>query len=153
MDIDKVDSIIERHEGEKGALIAVLHSIQEEFNYLPQDLLTRISEKMGIPLTDIYGVATFFKYFSLKPRGKHVVTVCSGTACHVRGGTRILEKLERKLGIEAGDTTEDGLFSLESVNCLGCCAIGPIMVVDGEYYGQINIAKAGAILDQYASKR
>ena len=106
--------------------------------------MVQISKKLEIPLINIYGIATFFKSFSLTPRGKHLLTVCIGTACHVRGGPRILEELERKLKIKAGETTEDKLYTLESVNCLGCCAIGPIVMKDGEYFGQMTIGKVSS---------
>lgn len=146
MDLKKVDSIVGRYKGEKGSLISILQDIQEEYNYLPQDALILLSKKLEVSLINIYGIATFFKSFSLTPRGKHLLTVCIGTACHVRGGPGILEELERKLKIKAGETTEDKLFTLESVNCLGCCAIGPIVVKDGEYFGQMTMGKAGSVL-------
>ena len=144
-----VESIIEKRRKEPGALVSILQDIQEIYNYLPRETLEAVAEKMGMPLIDVCGTATFYKAFSLKPRGKHVITVCLGTACHVRGGPWIVEELERKLDISPGNTTDDGQFTLETVNCLGACALGPIMVVDDEYYGQMTIKKVGEILPKY----
>lgn len=148
----KVKSFVTKYSSEKKALISILQDIQEEYNYLPQEALRIVSATLGIPLIDIFGVATFYRAFSLEPRGKHLVTVCMGTACHVRGGPKILEEFERKLDIEAGETTEDRQFSLETVACLGCCAIGPVVVVDGDYHAQTSIRKVGSILKKYRKK-
>lgn len=148
----KVKSFISKHNNEKKALISILQDIQAEYNYLPQEALRLVSESLGIPLIDIVGVATFYRAFSLEPRGKHLVTVCMGTACHVRGGPKILEEFERRLNIEAGGTTEGREFSLETVACLGCCAIGPVVVVDGDYYAQTTIRKVNSILKKYSKK-
>ncbi len=148
----KVKSFVTKYHSKKKALISVLQDIQEEYNYLPQEALRIVSDTLGIPLTDIIGVATFYRAFSLEPRGKHLVTVCMGTACHVRGGPKILEEFERKLNITAGETTEDRQFSLETVACLGCCAIGPVVVVDGDYHAQTSIRKVGSILKKYMKK-
>ncbi|MDP2960659.1 MAG: NAD(P)H-dependent oxidoreductase subunit E [candidate division Zixibacteria bacterium] len=138
--------MIDKAKTEEQTLISMLQDIQEEYNYLPQEALVIMSKRLEIPLINIYGIATFFKSFSLTPRGKHLLTVCLGTACHVRGGPKILEEFERKLKIKACQTTKDNLYTLETVNCLGCCAIGPIVVKDGEYFGQMTIAKTGSIL-------
>jgi len=148
----KVKSFVTKYSSEKEALISILQDIQEEYNYLPQEALRIVSATLGIPLIDVIGVATFYRSFSLEPRGKHLVTVCMGTACHVRGGPKILEEFERKLDIEAGETTEDRQFSLETVACLGCCAIGPVVVVDGDYHAQTSIRKVGSILKKYRKK-
>lgn len=148
-DMEKVDKMIKRRKDQPGALVAILQDIQEVYNYLPQEALQAVAEKMEISLVDVCGTATFYKAFSLTPRGKHLVTVCMGTACHVRGGPWIVEELERKLDICPGQTSEDGLFTLETVNCLGACALGPIMVVDGEYFGHMTIQKVGEILPKY----
>jgi NADH-quinone oxidoreductase subunit E len=128
------------------SLISVLLGIQERHNYLPEDLLVAVSERMGVSLMDVYGVATFYRAFSLEPRGRHTVTVCTGTACHVRGAGRMVGTVSRELGIRPGETTDDLAFTLETVNCLGCCAIGPIAVVDGEYYGQMNSQKTVSLI-------
>ncbi len=138
-----VDECVKKH---GRFLIPVLQDIQDRYNYLPEELLEEVSRRLQRPLRDVYGVATFYRAFSLTPKGKHIVTVCLGTACHVRGGARIAETLARELGIEPGETTDDMQFTLETVNCLGCCAIGPIVVVDGEYYGMVDNRKALSIL-------
>jgi NADH-quinone oxidoreductase subunit E len=146
MNLVLVDDIIARYRWEKAAIIAILQDIQREFNYLPQEVLIYAARRLGIPLTQVYSLATFYRAFSLKPRGKHLITVCLGTACHVRGAVRILEKLERELGIKAGETTDDLMVSLETVNCLGACALGPIVVIDGQYHGQMTSVKTDSIL-------
>ncbi|TET66407.1 MAG: NADH-quinone oxidoreductase subunit NuoE [Candidatus Aminicenantes bacterium] len=148
----KVKSFIAKYNNKKNDLIPILQAIQIEFNYLPPEALKTVSQTLSIPLIDVIGVATFFHAFSLKPRGKHLVTVCMGTACHVRGGPKILEEFERRLDIEAGETTKDSQFTLETVACLGCCAIGPVVVVDDNYYAQITIRKVGPILKKYKKK-
>jgi NADH:ubiquinone oxidoreductase subunit E len=132
--------------GRKRALIPVLQNIQDRFHWLPPEALEHVADALGVPLVQVYGVATFYRSFSLSPRGRHICTVCLGTACHVRGGPAVLEQFERKLGIAAGQTTPDGKYTLERVNCLGACALAPLAVVDGRYYSQMNPAKAEAIL-------
>lgn len=127
-------------------LIARLTEIQERYHYLPHNALVLLSESLDIPLAQIYAVATFYNAFSLKPRGAHLVRVCMGTACHVRGAPQILDRIESKLEIHAGETTRDRSVTLETVNCLGACALGPITVVDNEYAGQMDIAKADRLL-------
>ena len=149
---EKVKSLVEKHGGEKKALIAILQDIQAEYCYLPKDSLKLVAEMLCIPLIDVLGVATFFRAFSLKPRGRHTCTVCLGTACHVRGGPKILDEFERRLGVKAGETTSDNMFTLETVACLGCCAIGPVVVVDKNYYAQVNIRKVGPILKKYQKR-
>lgn len=148
----KIKSCLTKYNFEKKALISILQDIQEEYNYLPQEALNIVSKTLGIPLIDIVGVATFYRAFSLEPRGEHLVTVCMGTACHVRGGPNILEEFERKLNIKTDETTGDGQFSLETVACLGCCAIGPVVIVDGNYYAQTSIRKVDAILKKHRKK-
>jgi NADH:ubiquinone oxidoreductase subunit E len=146
-------AVIDRHQGLRKNLIAILLEIQEKFNYLPADSLRLVAEALCMPLIDVLGVATFYRAFSLKPRGKHTCFVCLGTACHVRGGQKLLDEIERKLGVPAGENTPDGQFTLETVACLGCCAIGPVVVVDGEYHGHASVRKIGPILDKYAKTR
>lgn len=146
---EKVDGIIESYKGHKELLIPLLQDIQAECNYLPRDVLTKLSEEMDIPLSHVFSVATFFRTFSLKPRGRHLITVCLGTACHVRGGARLLQKLERDLGIADGETTEDLEFTLESARCLGACALGPLIVIDSKYEGQMNADKLDRALKKY----
>ena len=150
---DRVNAFIRKHQNQKKALIAILQDVQAEYNYLPQEALRQVARSVGVPLIDVVGVATFFRAFSLKPRGRHVVTVCSGTACHVRGGPKILEEFERQLGVGAGETTADKKFTLETVACLGCCAIGPVVVVDGDFHAQTSVRKVSSIIRQYAKKR
>jgi NADH:ubiquinone oxidoreductase subunit E len=133
-DIAKINAILKRYEDEEGVLISVLQDINEEFNYLPENALRYISEQLDIPLSQIYHVATFYTAFSLTPRGEHIIKVCQGTACHVRGSERVLEELERILDIEPGETTQDLKFTLETVNCLGACALGPVVVIDDKYH-------------------
>jgi len=145
---DDVRGLLERHDDNRGALIAVLEEIQEQNGYLSEQALRMVSEKMGRSLVDIYGVATFYRSFSLRPRGKHFICVCLGTACHVRGAQRIVEEFERQLGIEAGETTPDMEFTLETVNCLGACALGPIVVVDGVYFSNVDTPKVKQILGE-----
>lgn len=152
-ELQMVKEFCAKRGNQKKALIAVLQDVQAAFNYLPRESLKAVSDTLRIPLVDVIGVATFYRAFSLKPRGKHLVTVCLGTACHVRGGPKILEEFERRLNVKAGDTTEDGLFTLESVACLGCCAIGPVVVVDGEYHAQTSIRKVNQIIKTYQVKK
>ncbi|MGB9764771.1 MAG: NAD(P)H-dependent oxidoreductase subunit E [Candidatus Saccharicenans sp.] len=149
INLDSVQEIVDRYGGNKSKLIAILQDIQAVYHYLPAEALKKVSQLLKIPLIDIISVATFYRAFSLKPRGKHVATVCLGTACHVRGGPKILEEFERQLQIKKGETSEDGEWSLESVACLGCCAIGPVVVVDGNYYAHTTIRKVPTILEKY----
>jgi len=135
-----------------GNLLSILQDVQAECGYLPEERLREIAVMLGKPLIDVYGVATFYKSFSLKPRGRHLIKVCLGTACHVRGATRIIEETRRKLGIEPGETSDNGDFSLETVMCLGCCAIGPVMVVDDKYYGQMSPTKIESALKTLGKK-
>jgi NADH-quinone oxidoreductase subunit E len=144
--ISEINEIIGREAMGDGSLIGALEEIQERYRYLPPEALILASERLGVPLSQAYSVATFYNAFSLKPKGKHCLTVCMGTACHVRGSPQVLDRLESKLGIKAGETTHDHLFTLESINCLGACALGPIVVTDGEYSGQMNTGKVDALL-------
>jgi len=130
-----VDACIKKH---GKLLISVLQEVQKYYNYLPEDALRIISQKLAIPLRDIYGVASFYKSFSFTPKGKHVLTTCLGTACHVRGGQKIADSINKELKIHTGETTEDMMFTHETANCLGCCAIGPIIVADGEYHSNLR---------------
>ena len=146
---EKVDSLIDSYADKKEQLISLLQDVQAEFNYLPRDVLIKISQKLDIPLSQVFSVATFFRAFSLEPRGRHLVTVCLGTACHVKGGQRLVDKLERDYELKPGETTEDMRFTLETVNCLGCCALGPVVVVDGKYESQMNPDKLDRVLKGY----
>jgi len=140
--------ILENHNKDRGGLISILEEIQSEYGFLPQDALRLVSEQTGRSLVDIYGVATFYRFFSLKPKGKHLICACLGTACHVRGAPRIVAELEQQLGIKAGQTTEDKEFTLETVNCLGACALGPVVVVDGHYFSKVRKSKVKQLLEQ-----
>ncbi len=139
--------IIESHNGELGGLIAILEEIQAEYGYLPEKSLRIVSDKTGCSMVDVYGVATFYRSFSLKPRGKHLILVCLGTACHVRGAPRVIEEFERQLGIKAGQTTEDKEFTLDTVNCLGACALGPVVVIDGHYFSKVRKSRVSQLLE------
>lgn len=130
----------------QGKLLSILQEVQDQYGYLPEANLREIAARLKIPLTEVYGVATFYKSFSLKPRGRHHVKVCLGTACHVRGANRIMKESTNRLGIGPGETSENGEYSLETVMCLGCCAIGPVVVKDGKYHGQVTPARVDSIL-------
>jgi NADH:ubiquinone oxidoreductase subunit E len=149
VEIAKIDEIIEKNGTEQHRLIPSLLDLQKEFHYLPVEVMERVSERMRIPLVNVFQVASFYKAFSLEPRGKHIITVCLGTACHVRGGVRLIEQVGRLLDIEAGQTTKDMQFTLEAVSCLGCCALGPVMVIDGKYYGSMSASKVEKVLQKY----
>ena len=142
-----VRDVVRRYGGRQRALIQVLQDLQDHFRWLPPDVLEAAAEELGLPLARVFSVATFYKSFSLVPRGRHICTICMGTACHVRGGAAVLEHFERKLGLKAGETSDDGEVSLERVNCLGACALAPLAVVDGRYYGQMSEAKADEVLE------
>jgi len=146
----RVKSILDSYQRDKGLLVSILQDTQAEYNYLPKEALIQISQGLDVPLSQVYSVATFFKAFSLKPRGRHLINVCLGTACHVRGAVRVLEAIERELGIKPSDTTEDFRYSLERVNCVGCCALGPVVIIDGEYSGQMKTDKVKPLLENYS---
>lgn len=140
-----IDESMNKH---NDSLIPILQDIQETYRYLPEKLLIEVAEKLHLPLIEVYGVATFYQSFTLVPKGEHIITVCLGTACYIRGGKRIVEVLEKELGIKAGETTDDKKFTLETVNCLGCCAISPVMVIDKRIYGNLTINEVQKILDK-----
>ncbi len=144
--IQEIDEIINQEAFGEGSIIAALEAIQQRYSYLPSEALVLASDLFGVPLSQIYAVATFYNAFSLKPKGKHCLHVCMGTACHVRGSLQVLDRLESKLGIKAGETSRDHIFTLETVNCLGACALGPIVVTDDEYSGQMNSQKVDRLL-------
>lgn len=149
MNNGKVLEIIERWDKRSDLTIEMMHDIQSEFNYLPEEALNQISDEVGVPLSNLYRIATFFKIFSLTPRGRHFIKVCIGTACHVQGGTKILERLERDLNIKSGETTDDLNFSLLAVNCLGCCGLAPVVTVDEDVYGKVTLSRTPGILKKY----
>ena len=138
MNMSNLDAIIDRYDKAPSALLAIMQDVQDEERYLPKEAMNRISEALKIPISRVYQMATFFESFHLEPRGKHVCTVCMGTACHVRGAQRLVEQLERDLDIPSGSTTRDMMFTIEEVNCVGACALGPLVIVNGEYYGNMT---------------
>ena len=145
----KTKSILDNYQRDQGMLVSILQDIQAEYNYLPKEAVVEVSQALGTPLSQVYSVATFFKAFSLEPRGRYLINVCLGTACHVRGAVKILEAIERELEIKAGGTTADLEFTLETVNCVGCCALGPVVIINGEYHGQMKTDKVKALLKSY----
>jgi NADH-quinone oxidoreductase E subunit len=149
MNDSKLTEIIEKYGNDTHAIVAILQDIQEEFNYLPKDALKRVAKELSIPLSRILSVATFYKAFSLEPKGKYSINVCLGTACHVRGGARVMDKLERELGIDRGETTKDLNFSLDEVRCLGCCGLAPVMMVGKDVHGKLSESKVAPIINQY----
>jgi NADH-quinone oxidoreductase subunit E len=149
---EKVKEIVQRYSGDKSYLVPILQDVQREFNYLPKDALFSVSAHLSVPISRVYEVVTFYKAFSLKPKGRNQLSLCMGTACHVRGTELIARNVEDFLGIKEGDTTADLEYSFETVGCLGACALGPVLVVNGEYHGHMNIAKSTKILKKLGKK-
>jgi len=149
MDNEKLEKIIGSSRTDQKEMIHILHDVQSEYGYIPPEAVTAISRLLKVSESEIFGVLTFYNAFSLTPKGEHVVTVCMGTACHVRGGPQIVEEIKRKLVVKVGETTADNKFTLETVNCIGCCAIGPVVVVDEKYYSNITLNKIDPILKEY----
>ena len=145
----KVTEIVDKYQCAPGQLVSILQDIQTEYNHLPREAIVAVSRDLEIPLPRVYSVATFFRAFSLKPRGKHTVKICLGTACHVRGAVRVLDRLEQELGVSQGETTKDMGFTLETVNCVGACALGPLVIIDEEYSGQMEPDKVIPLLKGY----
>ena len=152
VDLALLDPLLAEAAGVRGSLIPVLQKAQEVYGYLPAAAIARISERLRVPESEIFGVLTFYSQFYLTPRGRHVVRCCRGTACHVRGAKAVLRKVEDRLGLTDGETTPDFQFTLETVACLGACALAPVMVVDGGYYGKMTPQKIDAILDRAEGK-
>ena len=148
-----MDTLLKEFQPDQKDLIHVLHKVQAELGYISPEAIAAISRHLKISESEIYGVLTFYKAFSLKPRGTHIVTICMGTACHVRGAPRILDEFGRRLDLEAGETSEDNMFTLETVNCVGACALGPIAIVDGEYHGQLKTNQIEKILSSLETKK
>ena len=146
MDLGRVDEIIDRYGSDKTSLLAILQDIQSEEHWLPREALERVCERVGVTMSHLYRLATFFQAFSLEPRGRHIYTVCMGTACHVRGAPMLVDHLERQLGVEAGQTSSDLEVTLETVNCVGACALGPLVIVDGKYHGTMTSKKLDKVL-------
>jgi len=147
---NKVSKVLDNYQHDKSALIDILHDTQSEIGYLPEAALKEISAGLGIPLSRVYSVATFFKAFSLTPRGRHLINVCMGTACHVRGSDKVLEQLEKELGIKTGGNTPDLKFTLETVNCVGACALGPMLIIGEDYHGEMTSDKVSEVLKNYS---
>ncbi|MEK7827699.1 MAG: NAD(P)H-dependent oxidoreductase subunit E [Thermodesulfobacteriota bacterium] len=149
---EKVKEIVQRYSGDKSYLVPILQDVQREFNYLPKDALFSVSAHLSVPISRVYEVVTFYKAFSLKPKGRNQLSLCMGTACHVRGAELIARNVSDFLGIKEDDTTADLEYSFETVGCLGACALGPVLVVNGEYHGHMNIAKSTKILKKLGKK-
>jgi NADH-quinone oxidoreductase subunit E len=148
--MQKLDEILDKNECRRENIIGILQGITDEYNWLPKEAIHYVAEKLEIPFSYVYRIASFYTQFSLKPRGKHIIKVCLGTACFVRGAPKLLDQIQSDLRIEPGETTEDGLFTLETVNCLGACALGPLMVVDQDYHGRMKTAKIPSVLKTYS---
>ena len=149
MNQEKISDILEKYNNEESSIIAILQDIQEKFGYLPKESLLQVSRDVNIPISRVLSLATFFKAFSLIPKGKHPIHVCMGTACHVRGAQLVLEKLERELKIKSGETTDDMNFSLDEVRCVGCCGLAPVVMVGEEVHGKITQTKVPGVLKKY----
>lgn len=147
--MEDIQAILQAYPPEQRFSLAMLQDMQHKFNYIPREGMEALATYLGCSLSSLYAMATFYKALSLKPKGRHIIKLCDGTACHIRGSTTLLDGVRRLLGIDAGETSEDGLFYLELVNCLGSCALAPVMVVDGTYYGRVTLEKLPKILDQY----
>ena len=149
----EIDQIIGSYPADRRYALAALQDMQHEFNYIPKEGLERLAERLGCPVSQLYSMATFYKALSLTPKGEHVIKVCNGTACHLRGSMNLAAQLENVLGIEPGQTTEDGQFSVELVNCLGSCALAPVMLVDGTYHNKLRVEQVGQIVESYRTQR
>lgn len=147
--LDKLEHIINEHKTQKGALMPILHETQELFGYLPEEAQQKISEILGISMAEIYGVATFYSRFTLKPRGKHTIGVCLGTACYVKNSQGVIDRVKKELNVEPGDTTNDGMFTLEATRCIGCCGLAPVMTIDDDVYGKMVPEDVPDILKKY----
>ena len=151
--MEDIQAILQAYPPEQRFSLAMLQDMQHKFNYIPREGMEALATYLGCPLSSLYAMATFYKALSLKPKGRHIIKLCDGTACHIRGSTTLLDGVRRLLGIDAGETSEDGLFSLELVNCLGSCALAPVMVIDETYYGKVTLEKLPGILAQYQEVR
>jgi len=147
--INRVFQIIQKYPKEKRYTLAILQDIQKEYDFIPRESIDEISNYLEIPITNVYSIATFYKALSLKPKGKYIIKVCNGTACHIRGSDKILDEINSLLKIKPGQTTEDGLFSVEIVNCVGACALAPVMVINDKYFGNMTKDKLKEVLDSY----
>lgn len=153
IDLSKVDQIIDRYDGDKAWMVMILQDVQEAYNFLPGPALKRVAERLGVSLSHVFRVATFYASFSLEERGRHLIRLCDGTACHMRGSTNIREEVTRQLKVEPGQTTEDMLFTVETVACVGACALAPVMAIDSKYYGKLTPDKVKSALDSFRKSR
>lgn len=144
-----VNNVLDKHNGDKALLVDILQDVQTAIGYLPKEAIVATAEGLGLPLSRVYSVATFFKTFSLTPRGRNLINVCMGTACHVRGSDKVLATIENELGITTGETTEDLKFTLETVNCVGACALGPMVIVGEDYHGEMTPEGVISVLKEY----
>ena len=151
--MENIQAILQAYPPEQRFSLAMLQDMQHKFNYIPREGMEALAVYLGCPLSSLYAMATFYKALSLKPKGRHIIKLCDGTACHIRGSTTLVDGVRRLLGIDAGETSEDGQFSLELVNCLGSCALAPVMVIDETYYGKVTLEKLPGILAQYQEGR
>ncbi len=147
--VKKIEEIIARYQDEKTPLMMILSDIQNEYGYIPLDVQEIVSEKTGIPVAEIYGVVTFYSFFSLQPKGKYVIGVCLGTACYVKGSQQVLDKFSEILGIKAGETSEDGLFTLDALRCIGACGIAPAITINGKVYPKVAVNQVPGIVEEY----
>ncbi|MCL6581437.1 MAG: NADH-quinone oxidoreductase subunit NuoE [Firmicutes bacterium] len=148
----EVDRVVARYESNPSSLINILHEVQELVGYLPEPVLVHVAEKLDVPVADVHGVVSFYALFTMKPKGRHRISVCKGTACYVRGAPRVLERIERELGINPGDTTDDGEFSLDVVRCLGACGLGPVAMIDENVHARLKPDLIPAVLNRYRDK-
>ncbi len=152
MNLTKLDNILENMNKSSGELIEVLQEVQETYNYLPEEVLRAVAEKLNVPLIEVFRVANFYKAFTLQPRGKHLLTICMGTACHVKGAPKFLDEVLSQLDIQPGETTDDGEVTVETVNCLGACALAPVVVIDGKYYDHMTAGKLRSLIQETRNK-
>lgn len=146
---EEASAIIAKYRGQPSGLIQVLSELQEKLGYLPGDVLKEVADTLGVPLTDVYGVVTFYALFTLKPRGRHTISLCKGTACYVRGASGLLERLQKDYGLKPGDTTDDGRFTLEVIRCLGACGLGPAVMIDKDVHARVKPEKLAEVLSEY----
>ena len=148
----RLRAVIDEHRGQPGATMPVLQAAQEIFGYLPEEVQIMVAEGLDVPLSEVYGVSTFYSLFTLNPKGKYQISVCLGTACYVKGAADVLDAVQKKLGIAPGGITMDGLFSLDACRCIGACGLAPVMMINEDVYGRLTAAQVGPILDQYIKK-
>ncbi|MEL7647218.1 MAG: NADH-quinone oxidoreductase subunit NuoE [Sedimentibacter sp.] len=149
MESNELDVLLRKYPCEKRFTLAILQDVQKHYGYIPREVMQLVADYLRLPVSEIYSMATFYKALSLKAKGKHIIKVCNGTACHIRGANMLIDEVAELLDISPGETTEDGLFSIEIVNCLGACALAPVMVIDDKYYGKMTRDKVKSVIDEY----